>query len=68
MKNFSVIDLIPKDVIVEKSDLSHLMYRFICQDKEHEGAQIHEIIGALNDVLEEEYGKKIDFKINRIVV
>ena len=67
MKNFSVVDLIPKDVTIEKSDLSHIMYRFIQQDKNYSGAQIHEIIQALNNVSEEEYRKKIDYELNKIV-
>lgn len=67
MKNFSVVDLIPKDVTIEKSDLSHIMYRFIQQDCKYPFKGIDQIIQALNDVLEEEYGKKVDYDLNKIV-
>jgi|WetSurMetagenome_2_1015567.scaffolds.fasta_scaffold623554_2 hypothetical protein len=65
MKNVSIIDLLPKDVTIEKSDFSHLFFRYIQQDSNYPDKALHDVIQALSDVMQEEYNKKIDYETER---
>jgi hypothetical protein len=64
MKNVSIINLLPKDAILENTDFSHLFGKYL-HDHEIEGPYYNSgmVIQALSVVLEEEYGRRIEYKV-----
>jgi hypothetical protein len=53
--HMSIIDLIPKDAVIEEYDIRHLFYRYIKENNCDVGVAVHHFITAMQEVLDEEF-------------